>query len=137
MIFTPFTGKDNHGRPVTFAVGLVSNEKTGTFAWLFKHFVQCTGVAPKMIVTDQDLGMRSAIQEILVGTRHRWCMWHIMHKLSSKVLGSLLRDEDFKKEFNACVWSDLLEPDEFEEVWNGVVERYGLEDHGWLKTLYD
>ena len=25
------------------------------------------GVAPKMIVTDQDLGMRSAIEEILVG----------------------------------------------------------------------
>ncbi|XP_047952287.1 protein FAR1-RELATED SEQUENCE 5-like [Salvia hispanica] len=95
------------------------------------------GIAPKMIVTDQDLGMRSAIEEILVGTRHRWCMWHIMHKLANKVPGRLLRDGDFKKEFNACVWSDLLEPDEFEEEWNGVLERYGLEDHGWLKTLYD
>ncbi|XP_047951419.1 protein FAR1-RELATED SEQUENCE 5-like [Salvia hispanica] len=137
MIFAPFTGKDNHGRPVTFAAGLVSNEKTGAFAWLFRHFVQCMGVAPKMIVTDQDLGMRSAIEEILVGTRHRWCMWHIMHKLANKVPGRLLRDEDFKKEFNACVWSDLLEPDEFEEEWNGVLERYDLEDHGWLKTLYD
>ncbi|XP_047951433.1 protein FAR1-RELATED SEQUENCE 3-like [Salvia hispanica] len=63
MIFTPFTGKDNHGKPVTFAAGLVCNEKTGAFAWLFKHFVECMGVAPKMIVTDQDLGMRSAIQE--------------------------------------------------------------------------
>ncbi|XP_047965371.1 protein FAR1-RELATED SEQUENCE 5-like [Salvia hispanica] len=46
-------------------------------------------------------------------------------------------DGDFKKEFNACVWSDLLEPDKFKEEWNGVLERYGLEDHGWLKTLYD
>ncbi|XP_047966051.1 protein FAR1-RELATED SEQUENCE 5-like [Salvia hispanica] len=137
MIFAPFTGKDNHGRPVTFAAGLVSNEKTGAFEWLFRHFVQCMGFAPKMIVTDQDLGMRSAIEEILVGTRHRWCMWHIMHKLANKVPGRLLRDEDFKKEFNACVWSDLLEPDEFEEEWNGVLERYDLEDHGWLKTLYE
>ncbi|XP_047953316.1 protein FAR1-RELATED SEQUENCE 5-like [Salvia hispanica] len=137
MIFTPFTGKDNHGKPVTFAAGLVCNEKTGAFAWLFKHFVECMGVAPKMIVTDQDLGMRSAIQEVLVGTRHRWCMWHIMHKLASKVPGRLLRDEDFKKEFNACVWSDLLEPDEFEEEWNGVIERYELEDVDWLNTLYE
>ncbi|XP_047979076.1 protein FAR1-RELATED SEQUENCE 5-like [Salvia hispanica] len=55
MIFTPFTGKDNPGRPVTFAAGLVCSEKTGAFAWLFKHFVECMGVAPKMIVTDQDL----------------------------------------------------------------------------------
>ncbi|XP_047978400.1 protein FAR1-RELATED SEQUENCE 5-like [Salvia hispanica] len=128
MIFTPFTGKDNHGKPVTFAAGLVCNEKTGAFGWLFKYFVECMGVAPKMIVTDQDLGMRSGIQEVLVGTRHRWCMWHIMHKLASKVPGRLLRDEDFKKEFNAYVWSDLLEPDEFEEEWNGVIERYELED---------
>ncbi|XP_047949172.1 protein FAR1-RELATED SEQUENCE 5-like [Salvia hispanica] len=108
MIFTPFTGKDNHGKPVTFAAGLVCNEKTGAFAWLFKHFVECMGVAPKMIVTDQDMGMRSAIQEVLVGTRHRWCMWHIMHKLASKV----------------------------PEEWNGVIERYELEDVDWLNTLY-
>ena len=97
MIFAPFTGKDNHGRPVTFAAGLVSSEKTGAFAWLFRHFVQCMGFAPKMIVTDQDLGMRSAIEEILVGTRHRWCMWHIMHKLANKVPGRLLRDEISRK----------------------------------------
>ncbi|XP_042023945.1 protein FAR1-RELATED SEQUENCE 5-like [Salvia splendens] len=36
MIFTHFTGKDNHGRPVTFAAGLVCNEKTGAFGWLFR-----------------------------------------------------------------------------------------------------
>ncbi|XP_047978373.1 protein FAR1-RELATED SEQUENCE 5-like [Salvia hispanica] len=137
MIFAPFTGKDNHGRPVTFVAGLVSNEKKNAYAWLFRHFVQCMRVAPKMIITDQDLGMRSTIEEILVGTRHRWCIWHIMHKLANKVPGRLLRDEDFKKEFNACVWSDLLEPDEFEEEWNGVVERYGLEEHSWFKTLYE
>ncbi|XP_041995605.1 protein FAR1-RELATED SEQUENCE 5-like [Salvia splendens] len=137
MIFTPFTGKDNHGRPVTFAAGLVCNEKTGAFVWLFRHFVECMGVAPKMIMTDQDLGMRSAIEEILVGTRHRCCMWHIMHKLATKVPNRLLRDEDFKKEFNAYVWSDLLGPDEFEDEWNSVVQCHGLENVSWFNTLYD
>ncbi|XP_042056174.1 protein FAR1-RELATED SEQUENCE 5-like [Salvia splendens] len=136
MIFTPFTGKDNHGSPVTFAAGLVCSEKTGAFAWLFIHFVDWMGVAPRMIVTDQDLGMRSAIEEVLVGTRHRWCMWHIMHKLAVKVPNRLLRDEDFKKEFNACVWSDLVEPDEFEEEWNRLVEHHQLEDIDWFNTLY-
>ncbi|XP_042027119.1 protein FAR1-RELATED SEQUENCE 5-like [Salvia splendens] len=115
MIFTPFTGKDNHGRPVTLAAGLVCNEKIGAFGWLFRHFVECMGITPKMIVIDQDNGMRSAIEEVLVGTRHRWCMWHIMHKLATKVPNRLLRDEAFKKEFSACVWSDLLEPGEFED----------------------
>ncbi|XP_042041333.1 protein FAR1-RELATED SEQUENCE 5-like [Salvia splendens] len=136
MIFTHFTGKDNHGRPVTFAVGLVCSEKTGAFAWLFRHFVECMGVAPKMIVTDQDMGMRSAIEEVIVGTRHRWCMWHIMHKLANKVPNRLLRDDEFKKEFNACVWSDLVEPDEFEDEWNRLVEQHQLEDIDWFNTLY-
>ncbi|XP_042051430.1 protein FAR1-RELATED SEQUENCE 5-like [Salvia splendens] len=124
MIFTPFTGKDNHGRPVTFAAGLVCSEKTWAFAWLFRHFVECMGVAPKMIVTDQDLGMRSAIEEVLVGTRHHWCMWHIMHKLASKVPNRLLRDDEFKKEFNACVWSDLAFLDT--DVLQGF--SYGIDD---------
>ncbi|XP_047978393.1 protein FAR1-RELATED SEQUENCE 5-like [Salvia hispanica] len=136
MIFCPFTGKDNHGRPVTFAAGLVSNEKTGAFAWLFKHFIECMGVAPKMIVIDQDLGMRSAIEEILVGTRHRWCMWHIMHKLSVKAPKRLLTDEHFKKDFHACVWSELHEPEEFEEMWDAIIVEYGLENVGWFKTMY-
>ncbi|XP_042028614.1 protein FAR1-RELATED SEQUENCE 5-like [Salvia splendens] len=81
--------------------------------------------------------MRAAIEEVLVGTRHRWCMWHVMHKLATKVPNRLLRDDDFKKEFNACVWSDLLEPDEFEEEWKRVVECHGLEDFDWFNTLYE
>ncbi|XP_042019027.1 protein FAR1-RELATED SEQUENCE 5-like [Salvia splendens] len=136
MIFTHFTGKDNHCKPMTFAAGLVCSEKTWAFAWWFRHFVECMGVAPKMIVTDQDLGMRSAIEEVLVGTRHRWCMWHIIHKLASKVPNWLLRDDEFKKEFNACVWSELVESDEFEEEWNRFVEQHQLEDIDWFNTLY-
>ncbi|XP_042035104.1 protein FAR1-RELATED SEQUENCE 5-like [Salvia splendens] len=137
MIFTPFTVKDNHGRHVTFAAGLVCSEKTRAFAWLFRHFVECMGVAPKMIVTYQDLGLRSAIEEVPVGNRHCWCMWHIMHKLANKVPNRLLRDDEFKKEFNACVWSDLVEPDEFEEEWNRLVEHHRLEDVDWFTTLYE
>ncbi|XP_047961390.1 protein FAR1-RELATED SEQUENCE 5-like [Salvia hispanica] len=136
MIFCPFTGKDNHGRPVTFAAGLVSNEKTGAFAWLFKHFIEYMGVAPKMRVTDQDLGMRSAIEDILVGTRNRWCMWNIMHNLSDKAPKRLLTDEHFKKDFHACVWSELHEPEEFEEMWDAIIVEYGLENVGWFKTMY-
>ncbi|XP_042064184.1 protein FAR1-RELATED SEQUENCE 5-like [Salvia splendens] len=137
MIFCPFTGKDNHGRPVTFAAGLLCNEKTGAFGWLFRQFVDCMGIAPKMIVTDQDNGMKSTIEEVLVGTRHRWCMWHIMHKLSTKIPNRLLRDEAFKKEFSACVWSDLLEPDQFEMEWKRVVESHGLEGFDWFNSLYE
>ncbi|XP_042059398.1 protein FAR1-RELATED SEQUENCE 4-like [Salvia splendens] len=94
-------------------------------------------VAPKMIITDQDWGMKLAVQQVLLQTRHRWCMWHIMVKVSDKLPKSLLGSEDFKKEFNACVWSDLLEPDEFNIIWNDIMERYGLEDVHWFGSMFE
>lgn len=136
MIFAPFTGKDNHGRPVTFACGLLCNEDADSFSWLFNQFICCMGEEPKLIITDQDLGMKSAVKRVFSDTRHRLCMWHIMVKLSVKVPKGLLSDEKFKKELSKCVWSDMIEPDEFDEVWNDICCRYGLKDNVWINSLY-
>ena len=136
MIFAPFTGKDNHGKPITFAAGLLANEGTESFSWLFNQFVKCMGSAPKLIVTDQDLAMKSAIQNVLVNTRHRWCMWHIMNKLADKVSKVLRANEDFKKELSDCVWSELIEPEEFEVTWKGIMEKYGLEGDDWFEPMF-
>ncbi|XP_042059476.1 protein FAR1-RELATED SEQUENCE 5-like [Salvia splendens] len=137
MIFAPFTGKDNHSRAVTFGAGLLSSEGRDSYAWLFGCFVRCMGVAPKLIITDQDWGMKLDVEQVLLQTRHRWCMWHIMVKVSDKLPKSLLGNEDFKKELNACVWSDLLEPNEFDIIWNDIMERYGLEDVNWFGSMFE
>ncbi|XP_042044878.1 protein FAR1-RELATED SEQUENCE 4-like [Salvia splendens] len=97
-----------------------------SFAWLFERFVKCMGSAPKLIITDQDLGMKVAVERVLVDTRHRWCMWHIMFKVVEKLPKNLLGNEDLKKELNNCVWSELIEPEEFDEEWNKVMEKMGL-----------
>ncbi|XP_042039365.1 protein FAR1-RELATED SEQUENCE 5-like [Salvia splendens] len=136
MIFAPFTGKDNHGRPVTFAAGLLSKENANSFSWLFNQFVKCMGVAPKLIVTDQDLGMKVAVEEVLVNTRHRWCMWHVMNKVADKLPKNMLGSEQLKKELNACVWSELIEPDAFEETWHAIMERYGLTNNVWFSSMF-
>ncbi|XP_042027240.1 uncharacterized protein LOC121774428 [Salvia splendens] len=117
--------------PVTFAAGLLSKENAYTFSWLFNQFVTCMSVAPKLIVTDQDLGMKVAIEEVLVNTRHRWCMWHFMNKVADKLPKNMLGSEELKKELNACVWSELIEPGAFEETWHAIKERYGLANNDW------
>ncbi|XP_047948774.1 protein FAR1-RELATED SEQUENCE 5-like [Salvia hispanica] len=137
MIFSPFTGKDNHGKPVTFGAALLSNETTESYSWLFKHFVESMGQAPKMIVTDQDRGMRAAIRDVLVDTKHRWCMWHIMLKLTNKIPRRSLENEELKKEISACVWSEVLEPEEFDDSWMGIMERYELLHVEWCVTMFD
>lgn len=136
MIFAPFTGKDNHGRPVTFAAGLLSKEDSESFSWLFKEFVACMGAAPKLMITDQDLGMKVAIKRVFPDTRHRWCMWHIMLKLSDKVSKELHANEDFKKDLNYYVWSKVIEPKVFEEGWGEIMATYDLRDEAWFKIMF-
>ncbi|XP_042059411.1 protein FAR-RED IMPAIRED RESPONSE 1-like [Salvia splendens] len=94
------------------------------------------GVAPKLIVTDQDLGMKVAIEEVLVNTRHRWCMWHVMNKAADKLPKNMLGSEELKKEPNACVWSELIEHDAFEETWHAIMERYGLANNDWFSLMF-
>ncbi|XP_042030902.1 protein FAR1-RELATED SEQUENCE 5-like [Salvia splendens] len=136
MVFGPFTGKDNHGCPVTFGAGFVSNEGADSFSWLLREFVDCMGFAPKLIITDQDWGMKLAIERVLTSTRHRWCMWHIMMKLPEKVPKRILANEELKKDLDSCIWSELLEPEEFEETWLTIVNQYGLQNEAWFTTMF-
>lgn len=86
MVFVPFTGIDNHNRCVTFGAGLISKETIESYKWLLDSFLTAFGQAPKIVVTDQDAAMKQAIHDIFPTSRHRLCMWHIMQKLSTKVV---------------------------------------------------
>ncbi|XP_047942917.1 protein FAR1-RELATED SEQUENCE 5-like [Salvia hispanica] len=108
MILSPFTGKDNHGKPVTFGAALLSNESTEFYSWLFKQFVESMGQAPMMIVTDQDRVPRRSLE-----------------------------NEELKKEIITCVWSEVLEPADFEAALMGIMERYELLDVEWFVTMFD
>lgn len=132
-----FTGKDNHEKPVTFGAGLLSNKDSASFSWLFQKFVACMGAPPSLIITDQDLEMKEAIERVLVGTRHRWCMWHIILKIADKVPKNLHENEDFKNELNSYVWSELIEPEVFEEGWRSIMTKYGLIGDSWFKTMFE
>ncbi|XP_042035291.1 protein FAR1-RELATED SEQUENCE 5-like [Salvia splendens] len=134
MVFGPFTGKDNHWCPIAFGAGFVSGENCDALSWLFTVFVECMSVAPRIIITDQDWAMGLAIEKVLPGTRHRLCMWHIMSKLFEKIPKSIFDREKFSKESKACVWSELLDPDDI--LWTGIVEKYGVEDHKWFEDMF-
>ena len=56
------------------------------FVWLFSKWVECMkGCALQGIITDQDRVMKNAIEIVFPNARHRWCLWHIMKKLSEKL----------------------------------------------------
>ena len=45
--------------------------------------------------------------------------------------------EDFKKELDAVIWDENIEPDEFEAHWLEVMQKFNTIEHTWLKGLYD
>ncbi|KAK0600697.1 hypothetical protein LWI29_017563 [Acer saccharum] len=136
MPFAAFVGVNHHGQSTLFECGLISNEDTETYIWLFQSWLTCmSGCAPTAIITDQDKAMQKAIEIVFPDTRHRWCLWHILKKLPEK-LKSFKHYEDIKFRVLNVVY-DSLTRDEFEDRWNGLINVYGLHANEWLLRLYD
>nr|XP_009391893.1 PREDICTED: protein FAR1-RELATED SEQUENCE 2 isoform X2 [Musa acuminata subsp. malaccensis] len=127
---------NHHGQSILFGCGLLSNEDTMTFTWLFRAFLSCmSGRAPNAIITDQDKAMQKAIETVFPGIRHRWCLWHIMKKLPEKFKGYRVYEEMRKLMQNAVY--DSFTKEEFEESWTKFIEKFNLYDNAWLKGLYE
>lgn len=115
----------------------MSDEKVDTFKWIFTKFFQMlSALQPKTILTDQARAMEVNIAEVMPGTAHRWCKWHVLKK-AKECLGPLLgKDSEFKPEFNKLVHHMVTE-DEFEGGWACMIEKYGLQKNPFLTQLYD
>ncbi|XP_057802983.1 protein FAR1-RELATED SEQUENCE 5-like [Salvia miltiorrhiza] len=136
LIFTPFTGKDNHGRCVTFGAALIANEDVESYSWVFNKFRECMGSEPNVLTTDQDPAMRKAVQNVLPNTSHRLCMWHILMKVAEKLPGQLKKDTELKNKLNEVVWSDYVEISVFEENWHRLMDEYGLGEIRWFSDMF-
>ncbi|VFQ95890.1 unnamed protein product [Cuscuta campestris] len=136
MVFTPFTGVDNHRRCVTFVAGLLRREDVPSYTWLFNRFLDAMGHAPQCIITDQDAYMAIAIPEVFPKTIHRLCMWHITNKITAKVDNELAKDQVFLRRLNSVIWNHYLEPKEWEKQWHEVLVDYELESNSWFCNLF-
>ncbi|VFQ98990.1 unnamed protein product [Cuscuta campestris] len=63
MVFTPFTGVDNHQKCVTFGAGLLRTEDIESYTWVFRQFQDAMDHDPKCIITDQDPSLHTAVSE--------------------------------------------------------------------------
>ncbi|XP_057771046.1 protein FAR1-RELATED SEQUENCE 5-like [Salvia miltiorrhiza] len=136
FIFTHFTGKDNHGRCISFAVALFNHEDSESYTWVLEKFELVMGNAPRIVITDQDPGLKKVVASTWKETRHRFCMWHINIKVAEKVPQRLRDDTDFKLAYDRVVWNDNDEPQVFEENWNNPMEEYDLTSTKWFSDMY-
>ncbi|CAH9105281.1 unnamed protein product, partial [Cuscuta epithymum] len=137
MVFGPFTGVDNHRKCITFGAGLLAKEDVDSYTWLFTRFMHAMGREPTCIITDQDPAMRIAIEKVFSASKHRYCMWHIMSKVTQKVGPILSNNEAFMSSLNSIVWSHYLDTTQFEDKWTSLMEEYDLTAHDWFCHMFE
>ncbi|XP_074315208.1 protein FAR1-RELATED SEQUENCE 2-like [Silene latifolia] len=138
MKFAPFTGIDNHKKSITFGCVLLDHEDDDSFIWAFQQFLKAMGgKEPNYIINDQDAGIINAVPAVFKKARHRFCMWHIMKKVTDKVGSTICKETDFLSRLNNVVWSEYLEPEEFEENWAKVISEFSLEENKWLTDKFE
>ncbi|XP_076948410.1 protein FAR1-RELATED SEQUENCE 5-like [Bidens hawaiensis] len=138
MIFVPFTGVDHHKKCVTFGAGLLHNETIESYKWLLEFFLEAHGnKQPTLVLSDQDPAMKQAISIVLTKSVHRLCMWHIMDKLRLKVSKEQLKNGELYRSIHKLVWNVFIDPPTFERKWVALMTEFKLNDHDWLKQMYD
>ena len=110
-------------------------ENTESYVWLFENFKKAMGHEPYIIMTDQDPAVIVAIQQVFQTATHRFCMWHIMFKLSDKVDSKIYNTLKFKQEINALVWDSDITKQQFEERWENSLEEFQLQNNEWLERM--
>ncbi|XP_015949263.1 protein FAR1-RELATED SEQUENCE 5-like [Arachis duranensis] len=88
-----------------------------------------------VVLFDTTYNTNRAIELCMPTTIHRWCIWHIMKKIPSK-LNSYKGHIDIEQEMSHVVWNSYTK-DAFDRNWNDFLTKYGFGDNKWLSELYE
>lgn len=131
-----FVGMNHHGQSVLLGCGLLAGETIESYVWAFKTWLTCmSGRPPLTIITDTCKNLRSAIADVFPKSHHRFGLSHIMRKVPEK-LGGLRNYDAIRKALHKAVY-ETLKPFDFEASWGFMIQRFGVSDHEWLRSLYE
>ncbi|KAJ0239319.1 Protein FAR1-RELATED SEQUENCE 1 [Hirschfeldia incana] len=134
-----FIGVNHHGQFLLLGCGLLLNNEsiTSGFVWLLKSWLKAMhGCQPGVVLTKHDQMLKEAVSEALPESRHCFYLWDTLGQMPEK-LGHVMRQEKgFVDEINEAIYGSC-KGDEFEMKWCEVVDRFGLRDNAWLRSLYE
>jgi hypothetical protein len=82
------------------------------------------------VITDGDLAMRNGIRKVFPECHHRLCAWHLIRNACTNV-----GKKQFVRKFKQCMLGDY-DVGEFKQKWDKMVTDLGLQDHRWVKEMY-
>ncbi|KAL3633069.1 Protein FAR1-RELATED SEQUENCE 6 [Castilleja foliolosa] len=129
-------GVNHHGQSLLLGCGLLAGETTQSYVWMLNAWVTCTSVrAPQTVITDRCQVLQSAVAQVFPKSHHRFCLSLIMRKIPEK-LGGLRNYDAIRKALAKGVY-EALKPFDFESAWGFMIQRFGIGDNDWLRSLYE
>jgi len=128
----------------TFHVGFafLESERPEDYAWVLKHLKDASGALglpdPDVIVTDRDLALMQAIEEVFPNTSALLCIWHVNKNVLKNCKASFTTEEEWM-EFQAA-WHQVLfahtEAD-CHAAWEAMLTQYSRTNKEDLDYIYD
>ncbi|XP_010532502.1 PREDICTED: protein FAR-RED ELONGATED HYPOCOTYL 3 [Tarenaya hassleriana] len=132
-----FVGVNQHYQFMVLGCAVISDESATTFSWIMHTWLKAMGgLAPKVIITEQDSVMNSVVPEVFPNTRHCFFLWHVLVKVSEN-LGQVIKQHDnFTPKFEKCIYKSWRDED-FARRWWKILDRFGLKEDQWMQSLYE
>ncbi|KAG2671220.1 hypothetical protein I3760_14G123600 [Carya illinoinensis] len=132
-----FIGVNHHIQPTLLGCALIADETAYTFVWLLQTwFIAMEERAPRVILTDQNNAIKAAIAAVFPGTRHCYCLWHVLEKIPRQLEFLCMWNDSFMLKFTKCVYKSWTE-EQFEKRWCKMLDRFSLREVDWVQSLYE
>ncbi|XP_060971247.1 protein FAR1-RELATED SEQUENCE 4-like isoform X1 [Cannabis sativa] len=132
-----FIGVNHHTQPTLLGCALIADESLYTFVWLMQTwFIAMGEQAPRVILTDQNNAIKTAVAAVFPSTRHYFCLWHVMEKVPRQLEFLGMWHDSVMKKFSKCIFKSWSEG-QFEKRWWKLIEKFNLRQVEWIQSLYE
>ncbi|GMH23950.1 hypothetical protein Nepgr_025793 [Nepenthes gracilis] len=132
-----FIGVNQHYQLMLLGCAVISDESAATYSWIMHTWLKAMdGQSPKILLTDQDGDIKSAITEVFPDAQHYFFLWSILGKVSENLGHVIKLHENFLAKFEKCIYRSWTD-EEFEKRWQKLVHRFELKDNEWVQSLYE
>ncbi|KAL8241984.1 hypothetical protein R6Q59_012286 [Mikania micrantha] len=125
-------GVNQHYQFMLLGCALLSDESISTYSWVMQTWLTAMGgQAPKVVITDKDESLVSAVSQVFPSSKHCFCLWNIFGRISEA-----LKHDNFMEKFEKCIYRSWTD-EQFDKRWYKMVDRLGPKDGDWMNSLYE